>query len=141
MKELRPCHRWSPPIKQLPCSESLETRCVEANSLRVTSESLWQKRILQHSAYQDTVRPRRPTGRPVVRTSGPRSQEGEAIALLSIAECRLEAPNRPEALGAAQRARQLFREERHRRGRLQALELMARAWQETLPALEERESR
>eukprot|EP00913_Durusdinium_trenchii_P005385 g5020.t1 len=68
-------------------------------------------------------------------------KEGEAIALLSIAECRLEAPNRPEALGAAQRARQLFREERHRRGRLQALELMARAWQETLPALEERESR
>lgn len=63
-------------------------------------------------------------------------KEGEAIALLSIAECRLEAPNRPEALGAAQRARQLFREERHRRGRLQALELMARAWQETLPALE-----
>ena len=64
------------------------------------------------------------------------SKEGEAIALLNVASCRLLDANRLEALGAAQRARQLFRELRHRRGRLESLEIMAKAWQETLPALE-----
>jgi len=66
------------------------------------------------------------------------NQEGEAMALLSIAACRLEppAPQPLEALGAAQRAMRSFQALRHRRGRLRSLELMQQAMTETMPALE-----
>jgi len=57
------------------------------------------------------------------------------MALLHIALCRL--PAAPvEALGAARRAREIFQQLRHRRGRLKSLEVMQQAGQETLAALE-----
>lgn len=61
-----------------------------------------------------------------------KDQEGEATALLSIAEARLLEPNLLEAQGAARRALELFRSLRHRRGRSWALRVMAKA----LPTLE-----
>lgn len=68
------------------------------------------------------------------------NQEGEAMALLSIASCRLAQPGAQpgalEAQGAAQRARQLFQALRHRRGRLRSLELLQQAMTETMMALE-----
>lgn len=68
------------------------------------------------------------------------NQEGEAMALLSIASRRLAQPGAQpgalEAQGAAQRARQLFQALRHRRGRLRSLELLQQAMTETMMALE-----
>lgn len=66
------------------------------------------------------------------------NQEGEAMALLHIAEARLasEQPQPLEAQGAVRRAQALFRSLRHRRGRLRCLEVLGQALQETMPALE-----
>ena len=58
------------------------------------------------------------------------------MALLSIAFCRLAQGVAFEALGAAQRARQIFQALRHRRGRLRSLELLQQAMTETMRALE-----
>ncbi|CAJ1391027.1 unnamed protein product [Effrenium voratum] len=62
------------------------------------------------------------------------NQEGEACALLGIAEARSD--SQVEALGAARRALDLFRSLRHRRGRLAALQLAASAQKETLAQLD-----
>lgn len=64
------------------------------------------------------------------------NQEGEAMALLHIAEARLAAEQPLEAQGAVRRAQALFRSLRHRRGRLRCLEVLGQALQETMPALE-----
>eukprot|EP00435_Cladocopium_sp_Y103_P057344 s103_g19.t1 len=64
------------------------------------------------------------------------NEEGEAMALLSIASCRLASSAASEASGAAQRARQIFQALRHRRGRLRSLELLQQAMTETMRALE-----
>ena len=67
-----------------------------------------------------------------------REQEGEAAAMLfGVAEARLEQGNGLEAQGAARRAQELFRDLKHRRGRLAALETLARSLGlDTLAALE-----
>ena len=65
-------------------------------------------------------------------------QEGEAAAMLfGVAEARLQHGNGLEAQGAARRARDLFRDLRHRRGRLAALQtLVTSLGLDTLAALE-----
>mmetsp|Transcript_55635 Transcript_55635/g.124142 ORF Transcript_55635/g.124142 Transcript_55635/m.124142 type:complete len:556 (+) Transcript_55635:29-1696(+) len=66
------------------------------------------------------------------------NKEGEAAALLfGVAEARLAEGNPVEAQGAARRSRDLFRQLRHRRGRLAALEILASSLGlDTLGALE-----
>jgi len=55
-------------------------------------------------------------------------KEGEAASLLfGVAEARLEQGNGLEAQGAARRAQELFRQLRHRRGRLAALDTLTRS--------------
>ena len=57
--------------------------------------------------------------------------------LFGVAEARLDQGNSLEAQGAAHRARELFRQLRHRRGRLAALEVLTRSLGvDTLAALE-----
>jgi len=56
-----------------------------------------------------------------------RNQEGEATALLFVAEARLKEGNSLEAEGAGRRALGIFRELRHRRGRQASLTLLSKA--------------